>query len=115
MSIRIICRMTDAGAACNVGGPVYVEFKTFVVEAAEVEEWLRKAFDVARDGGISLYLVPNGARLVVMPEEAVGKAQEAWSRHEDCGECRANSWCPQCCYAISYAMDALKALGREAR
>jgi hypothetical protein len=40
--IRIICSETDAGVAANVGGPVTVTYKTFVVDIAQLEEWLKE-------------------------------------------------------------------------
>jgi hypothetical protein len=41
MSLRIIVRDDDAGMACNVGGAVHTSFRTFVIEAPEVEAFLR--------------------------------------------------------------------------
>jgi len=38
--IRIIVVTTDYGDAANVGGPVHVDYRTFEVEAPEVEQYL---------------------------------------------------------------------------
>ncbi len=40
--IRIIVRETDVGAAANVGAPVAITWKTFDVDAPEVEAHLRE-------------------------------------------------------------------------
>ena len=40
MSLRIICREVDDGAAANIGGPVHTTMKTFLIEAPEVEAYL---------------------------------------------------------------------------
>lgn len=40
MTIRIIVRTDDAGMACNVGGGVHSEFRTFDIEAPEIENFL---------------------------------------------------------------------------
>lgn len=41
MSLRIIVRTVDCAAAANVGGPVAVDHKTFVVDLPELEAYLR--------------------------------------------------------------------------
>lgn len=41
MTIRIIVRTDDAAMACNVGGTVLSEFRTFDVELPELEAFLR--------------------------------------------------------------------------
>lgn len=38
--IRLIVRSTNVGAAANVGGPVDIGFKTFDIEAPELESYL---------------------------------------------------------------------------
>lgn len=38
--LRIICVQSNYGAAANVGGPVCVTHKTFLVDCPEVESWL---------------------------------------------------------------------------
>lgn len=41
--LRLICRESDSGAACNVGGPVIETYRTFDVEVAgDVWEWLAR-------------------------------------------------------------------------
>ena len=40
--IRILCQVTDIGAAANIGGPVQDRYKTFDVDLPEVEEWINK-------------------------------------------------------------------------
>jgi hypothetical protein len=40
--IRIIVRSSDCGAAANVGGPVYTDYRTFDVDIPELEEFLRE-------------------------------------------------------------------------
>ena len=42
MPLRIIVRTDDAGMACNVGGEVLSEFKTFDVDLPELEKFLRE-------------------------------------------------------------------------
>lgn len=39
--LRIIICQTDCAAAANVGGPVEIEYRTFDIEAPEVEAYLR--------------------------------------------------------------------------
>jgi hypothetical protein len=41
MSIRIIVRQSDEGAAMHVGGPVQTSHKTFDVDLPELEQFLR--------------------------------------------------------------------------
>lgn len=41
MTIRIIVRQSDEGAARHVGGPVQTRHKTFDVELPELEQFLR--------------------------------------------------------------------------
>lgn len=41
MTIRIIVRQSDEGAARHVGGPVQTSHKTFDVDLSEVEHFLR--------------------------------------------------------------------------
>jgi hypothetical protein len=41
MTLRIIVRTDDASMACNVDGAVVSDFKTFDVEAPEVEAHIR--------------------------------------------------------------------------
>jgi hypothetical protein len=43
MTIRIIVREVETGAACNVGGPVNVSHKTFDIDAPQLEAYLRVA------------------------------------------------------------------------
>ena len=46
MSIRIIVRTDDAGMASNVGGAVLTRFKTFEIQAPELEEFLGEKLDM---------------------------------------------------------------------
>ena len=39
--LRVIVHSADCGAAANVGGPVHVSHRTFDIEAAALEEFLR--------------------------------------------------------------------------
>jgi len=39
--IRLILSEADAGMAANVGGPVTITYKTFDIDAPEVEAWLK--------------------------------------------------------------------------
>ena len=39
--LRLLLKHDDAGMAANVGGSVLTTFKTFDVEAPEVEAWLK--------------------------------------------------------------------------
>jgi hypothetical protein len=43
--LRVIVRMSDAGAAAHVGGPVYVEHRTFDIEAVDLEAFMRAGDD----------------------------------------------------------------------
>lgn len=45
MSLRIIVCDVDSGNACNVGGPVEVKYRTFDIEAPEVEAFVREPKD----------------------------------------------------------------------
>ena len=63
MSLRIIVRFDDAGMAANVGGSVYTEFKTFDVDAREVEEFLAKhngSLQHAHIVGVEVFKARNG-------------------------------------------------------
>lgn len=40
MAIRLIVRQSDCGAAANVGGAVHETYKTFEIEAPELEAYL---------------------------------------------------------------------------
>lgn len=40
--IRIICQETNTGDAAHVGGPVHLSYKTFDVDAPELEAWLHQ-------------------------------------------------------------------------
>jgi hypothetical protein len=42
MPLRIIVCDVDSGYACNVGGPVAVNYRTFDIDAPEVEAFLRE-------------------------------------------------------------------------
>lgn len=39
--LRVIVRTSDTGAAAHVGGPVEVSVRTFDIEAADLEQFLR--------------------------------------------------------------------------
>lgn len=41
MALRIIVATTDAARAAHVGGPIEVKYKTFDIEAPEVERFLK--------------------------------------------------------------------------
>jgi hypothetical protein len=41
--LRIVVRESNCGAACNVGGPVDVTWKTFDVDLPELEAYLSEA------------------------------------------------------------------------
>ena len=40
--IRLVVQSAEAGMAANVGGPVQVSYRTFLVEAADLEAYLRE-------------------------------------------------------------------------
>lgn len=43
MTLRLICRQTDCGDGANVSGaPAHVTYRTFDIDAPEVEAWLRR-------------------------------------------------------------------------
>lgn len=45
--IRIIVRTDDGGFACNIGGPgtpAHTTYKTFDIEAPELEAFMRESF-----------------------------------------------------------------------
>jgi len=42
MAVRLIVRTVDVGAACNVGGPVNVLYKSFDLHVPELESFLKK-------------------------------------------------------------------------
>lgn len=45
MTLRIIARIDDANMAANVGGSVFTQYRTFEIEAPEVEEFLLRTPD----------------------------------------------------------------------
>lgn len=61
MSLRIIVRCDGAGMAVNVGGSVFTEFATFVVEAPEVEAWLNLPVSVGHRQIVGVEVVPSSA------------------------------------------------------
>lgn len=41
--LRIVVRTDDGGMACNVGGAVHTELKTFDIHAPEIERYLAQS------------------------------------------------------------------------
>ncbi len=69
MALRIVVRVADRGAAVNVGGPVDTWLKSFMVEARELESYLRANVN---DGSARAY---NHAEIIGF--EFVPQEQEA--------------------------------------
>jgi hypothetical protein len=63
MAIRIIAHSTDAEMAANVGGPVTTSYRTFDIDAPEVETFLRKPWRNYEERGIiGIELLPEKIR-----------------------------------------------------
>lgn len=60
--IRFICREANAGAACNIGGPVDVTYKTFHLDCPALEEWLSKQQQYTTRELIGCELTPDVGR-----------------------------------------------------
>jgi hypothetical protein len=61
-TIRLICTESESGAACNVGGPVVVTYRTFDLPCPpEVAEWLsgRGAYVERFISGVEVVSPPN--------------------------------------------------------
>lgn len=58
--IRLVMRQDDMGHAANSGGPVVTEYKTFDIEAPQVETWLRE--------NSGLYMQRQLVGIEVLPE-----------------------------------------------
>lgn len=43
--IRIIVKTDSAGMACNIGGSVHQEFRTFDIEAPEFDKFMQEKLD----------------------------------------------------------------------
>ena len=72
MSLRVIVRSVDEGAAAHIGGPVDVDYKTFLIVAPSVEEFLRSNSQWLKRRVVGVEIVDDAdsARC-----EAVGKEQ----------------------------------------
>jgi hypothetical protein len=67
VTLRIILQGVNYGAAANVGGPVFTEFKTFDIEAPEIEAWLSETIpyghrQVAGAEVVAALTQPNGGQ-----------------------------------------------------
>lgn len=69
MTIRVIVRTDDAGMAANIGGDVHTTFRTFDIEAAELEAFLTSnrgnAYTERHVIGVELLIADPQAALVM--------------------------------------------------
>ena len=67
--LRIICCDVNCGAAANVGGPVHTAFKTFDVDAPEVEAFL---LEFVGKGG---YTERSVTGVEILPPDTTGEGE----------------------------------------
>jgi len=67
MTLRVVVRTDDAGMAANVGGSVLSEFKTFDIDAPELEAFLREYTDRSKTGTCYWHRQVIGAEVIAIP------------------------------------------------
>jgi hypothetical protein len=72
MTLRIIVRTDDAGMASNVGGSVLSEFKTFDIDAPELEAFLREYTGRSKTGTCFWHRQVIGVDVLPAPETENG-------------------------------------------